>query len=205
MNRTHIIRVAVRLTPIVALAGMLLAGLPSASGQESIPDVDCVADRRDPSDLGQTSVEWVYEGGAPTAKVDVRAADRAGALYRLEGRVHFGDSDVTWSQGPYDIGGLDSASIEVEIPSAAKVSEDQANYVSDLVVRLVAFDDVTDTTIERMSAPRMRLVWEGGTDVLLLDSAMAAEFAPNGVFVDGTARAPVDYEEAGYVYEYASR
>lgn len=198
-------RPAARLTPIAAVAGLLFVALPSASGQESPPDVDCRADRRDPTDLGQTAVEWVYKDGSPTARVEVRAADRVGVVYRLEGRVHFGDTDVTWSQGPYEIEGLDTEAIDVTIPTGAKFSEAQADYVSELVVRLVAVDEGTGDTVERMSAPRVRLVWEGGTDVLLMDAALAADLAPDGVFRGGAASAPVEENEDGYVYEYASR
>ena len=141
----------------------------------------------------------MYEHGEPTTEVAARVADRIGVQYQLEVRLHFGGTDLTWSQGPYVLDPLEDSLIAVEIPAEAYFSPSQETYVSDLVVRLVAVDQPSGETVERMSAPRLRVVWPDGEQPLLLDSEMADALASNGKFGDDAAPSG---EVEGFVYEY---
>ncbi|MFZ5479043.1 MAG: hypothetical protein ACOZNI_19890 [Myxococcota bacterium] len=159
--------------------------------------MDCNAEHRDPLDLGRAYVEWVYEVGAPVARINLRAGDRADVVYWIEGRVRFAGNDVTWIQGPYEIDPLAEQEVDIAIPTAAQFSADQVDYTSDLVVRVVAADAVSDENVDRVSPGRLKAAWPAGEGLLLMDDAMVESLAPNGILDAAASEA-----EAGVIIEY---
>lgn len=195
-------------------AALLVASLAPAVGQEDTAggdtgggattssDTECSIIPDGPLDLGSTWIEWIYEGDNLTNQLEIRAADRTDTVFWLEGRIHFKSEDVFWEQGPYLIDALEEVQIEVDIPEEALFSADQADYISDMRVHLVSVNSVTEKTMERSSAPHLRVLWPDGASVQLLDAEMAELIAPGGVYLYGSAYSTTRVEEEGYVYEY---
>ena len=175
-----------------------------ALGQEETEasDIQCSIILRDPLDTRVSWIEWAYVGDEPLSRLLVRAADRSDVVYWLEGRVHFDGQDVLWSQGPYLIDPLEEVEIDVEIPDEAWISSEQADYASNLAVRLIALDDISEVSMERLSAAPLRLLWPDGATMLLMDTELAELLAPGGVYAYGAAASIPRLEEEGVVLEY---
>lgn len=179
-------------------AGTLLLGSALAAdddgdpepGEEAAPKVCHIPDPA-LEDYGYAMVEWeLDELGEWLVDLDVRAASRPGVEYWVEGRVHFWSLDYTWVDGPWFADPLDTFSVGLEIPAAAYMHAAQADYLSDLVVRLVLVDTETGNELSRKSAPLARLVFDAAAGgALVMDDAWAAVVAPQRAYSDAAQAA----------------
>lgn len=182
----------------------LLAGAGSDGWAQEASEVapECAVPDRTEDDPSVTWVDW--EGGETVdGTITVRATHRADLRFTIEGRVHFASQDVTWSQGPYDLAAGESASITVDLPEGAYFDAQQQVYLSDLAVRLVITNASTEEEIERVSAPRLKVVWtDAGATMLLLRREEAATVAPGDVYSTTEATAVGVPEDAGMTHTF---
>jgi len=163
-----------------------------ARAQDSSADpstTECVI-VADPDDDGPI-VGWSYDAdGNVQNEVWVQAMDAEGVSYQLTGRLSFAGHRVEWSQEAETADAAETVFLPLSLPNEAHISELQATYLSDLVVRVFAVDGDGDVIARRRLA-RVKVVWpEGSEPPVIMDEEMAAAGAPFGIY-DAAALAEV--------------
>ena len=173
----------------------MICGLPVTAAAD---EADCFPSV-DPDSGHVMSLAWQTDSaGDVEAALDLRALNQDGLSYALEGRVVFRDLQTTWSQTVGELDPYGSTTVAISLPAAAALHDDQADWLSDVFVHVMATNTDGDV-IRTQAAPRLRLAVDGGAFVLLSVAAAATE-APGGAYSEAAAAGlPAD---AGAVHEY---
>lgn len=112
----------------------------------------------------------------------------AGAVsWSVEARVWFEGRRFEWADGPYDAEPGEFVSWYVIVPTEAAASADQFSYLSDLCVRMLAFD-ADGNPLGRFSPGFARVAFDPIEDPLVLLPAEAANLAPGDAWADVAPR-----------------
>jgi hypothetical protein len=131
-------------------------------------------------DNDDATVTWLRDAtNGVVPQIEIRPAAKQYVAYWLEGRVHFGTQNITWTDGPYSIN-KNSLLLDITLPKDAFINTAQKDYLSDLIIRLVIEDE--NGIMDRIVAERMRIVFLSEDEPLIMDEATADMVAPAGVY-----------------------
>jgi hypothetical protein len=115
--------------------------------------------------------------GASDGTVAITLPAAEGPLtYQVVATVRFGEERYEWIEGPFYGDAESFVEWDIWIPDAARMVDEQYDYLSDLFVMVKILD--RDEPVGRASAGYARVAFEPGVEGLVLTRAEAAELAP---------------------------
>ena len=119
----------------------------------------CTISMAGAGDPRSIQLDWSRDEGRLLPEVVLGAIDSEGIAYTIEFVVGFAGHEIRWSDGPYELGALQSEAVTVSIPKDAYIAVEQAKYASTLVVTAYGRDGGSGAIVASATAPGLRLIY----------------------------------------------
>lgn len=129
-------------------------------------------------------LQWQYDlNGDLLPDLDIRTLSIPQTSYYLDCYLHFDGSVMRWQSEQYAWSPLSHENVGIEVPNAAYMRSTQKDYLSELVVYVVAVDSVSRAEITRDSAEIIYVAFNAVGDVIdYLDGVERTQKAPLGAY-----------------------